>query len=103
MLDKINPTRTAAWRKLKAHHKFMKQTHTASMFREDPGRFSRFSFTFEDILVDCSKNILNEETLRLLLDLAAECSVRDAVERMFLEQSTRMSSNVKENRENLPK
>ncbi len=83
MLDRINPTRTAAWKKLKAHHKLMKQKHTASMFREDPDRFSRFSFMFEDILVDCSKNILNDETLRLLLDLAADCRVRDAVEGML--------------------
>lgn len=83
MLDRINPTRTGAWKKLKVHQKLMRQKHMASMFQEDPKRFSRFSFTFEDILVDCSKNLIEEETFRLLMELARECLVREAVEAMF--------------------
>ncbi len=50
------------------------------MFQEDPDRFSRFSLSFDDILVDCSKNIITEETLGLLLELATECETEGAIE-----------------------
>ena len=53
------------------------------LFRQDPERFSRFSVPFEDILVDYSKNIMTRETLRLLLGLARECKLKEAIERMF--------------------
>jgi glucose-6-phosphate isomerase len=53
------------------------------MFEADPERFSRFSLSFEDILVDFSKNILEEQTMELLLDLARECGVPQAIEEMF--------------------
>jgi len=51
------------------------------MFREDPERFSKFSLRFEDILVDYSKNIINEETLLFLVELAREAGVKDAIEK----------------------
>ena len=53
------------------------------MFMKDAGRFSQFSLTFEDMTVDYSKNILSDRTLELLLELARECHVRDAIEEMF--------------------
>jgi glucose-6-phosphate isomerase len=83
MLDKINPTDTAAWRKLSAHYKTMKSKHMRDMFREDPGRFLKFSLVFEDMTVDYSKNIISGRTQKLLLDLARECRVQDAIEKMF--------------------
>ncbi|NLI81766.1 MAG: glucose-6-phosphate isomerase [Deltaproteobacteria bacterium] len=83
MLARINPTRTVAWKKLKDHFRHMKARRMVSLFQEDPERFAKFSFRFEDILVDCSKNILTDETMALLLDLARECAVEDAVEQMF--------------------
>jgi glucose-6-phosphate isomerase len=54
-----------------------------AMFQDDPDRFSRFSLSFDDILVDCSKNIITEETLGLLLELATECETEGAIEQMF--------------------
>jgi len=83
MLDKINPTDTAAWKKLTAHYKTMKSKHMRDMFRKDHRRFSKFSLMFEDITVDFSKNILSGKTLKLLLELAQECRVRNAIEEMF--------------------
>jgi len=53
------------------------------MFLKDAMRFSKFSLAFEDITVDYSKNILSGKTLKLLLELAQECHVRDAIEKMF--------------------
>ncbi len=83
MLKKINPTRTRSWRKLSDHFEKMAAVHMRDLFAADPGRFERFSLTFNDMLVDFSKNRITEETLRLLLALADECAVADAVEEMF--------------------
>jgi glucose-6-phosphate isomerase len=83
MLDNINPTKTGAWKELTAHYRTMKSRHMRDMFRKDSGRFSKFSLAFHDITVDYSKNILTDRTLKLLLDLAQECRVRDAMEKMF--------------------
>lgn len=83
MLDKTNPIDTTAWKKLKAHFKTMKSRHMREMFRKDPRRFLKFSMMFEDITVDFSKNILSGKTLKLLLELARECRVQNAIEEMF--------------------
>lgn len=53
------------------------------MFRKDPRRFSKLSLIFEDITIDFSKNILSDRTLKLLFELARECRVRNAIEKMF--------------------
>ena len=84
MLPKINPTKTKSWKKLKEHYRVMKDRHMVDLFRRDPERFSRFSVTFEDMLVDYSKNIMTKETVRLLLGLARECKLEEAIERMFI-------------------
>lgn len=39
MLSTINPTKTGAWAKLKAHHAEIEQTHLRQLFKEDPKRF----------------------------------------------------------------
>ena len=83
MLDKINPVKTRAWKKLKEHYRVMKDRRMIDLFHEDPDRFFRFSLGFEEITVDYSKNIITEETLRWLLELAEECHLKDAIEKMF--------------------
>lgn len=55
----------------------------ADLFRRDPKRFSTFSIRFEDILIDYSKNMITRETLRLLMALARECKLEEAIEQMF--------------------
>jgi glucose-6-phosphate isomerase len=83
MLSKIDPSATGAWEKLKNHYRDSRALHMKDLFARDPARFDRFSILFEDILVDYSKNRITEETLRLLLELADACRVREAAERMF--------------------
>jgi len=83
MLKRIDPTLTVAWRKLQEHSEAMKPIHMRELFRADPKRFERFSLRFDDILVDFSKNRITEETLALLLELAEETSVAEAIEEMF--------------------
>ena len=83
MLEKIDPVETAAWKKLQEHYARMKNIHMQDMFRDDPERFSRFSTRCKDIFIDYSKNIVMEETMGLLQDLANETKVGDAIEKMF--------------------
>ncbi|MFH1848548.1 MAG: glucose-6-phosphate isomerase [Candidatus Omnitrophota bacterium] len=83
MLKKIDPLKTDAWAKLKSHYGHVKGMHMADMFAGDPDRFSKFSVSFEDILLDYSKNIITDETMRLLFKLAGETGLKDATEKMF--------------------
>ena len=83
MLKKIDPTKTDAWRDLSNHFSKMQGVHMKDLFAEDPRRFERFSLRFRDILVDYSKNRITPETIKLLLSLAEEVDLRDAVEKMF--------------------
>lgn len=83
MLPKINPTKTAAWKKIKVHHTEMKSVQMKNLFADDAKRFQKMSITFDDILFDYSKNIVTDETQKLLLELAAECKLKTAIEAMF--------------------
>src|SRR5215217_9497651 len=84
MLPKNNPTNTQAWLLLKRHYdEEMQRTHLRKLFASDPDRFKKFSLSFDSILFDYSKNILNNKTLQLLLQLAEECGVSSGIESMF--------------------
>ena len=83
MLDRINPTGTPAWKKLQNHFKTMKSRQMRDMFQKNQQRFSQFSLTLNDMTVDYSKNIISGRTLKLLQELAHECRVQDAIEKMF--------------------
>ena len=83
MLSKINPTETNAWKALESHFQEIKDTHMKDLFAEDPQRFDKFSLRFKDILVDFSKNRITRETLDLLLRLAEETHLPEAIKAMF--------------------
>ncbi len=79
----INPTSTRAWKKLEAHAEKMKQVHMRDLFKSDADRFSSFSIEEKDILFDYSKNIVTKETIDLLIELADESKLKDAITGMF--------------------
>ena len=84
MLPRINPTTTQAWILLKKHYKEeMKTLKMKNMFAKDADRFKNFSVSFNDILFDYSKNIINKKTLQLLLQLAEDSNLKEAIEQMF--------------------
>ena len=83
MLRKIDPVQTRSWQKLTMHFEKTKDTRMADLFADDPARFDAFSFRFDDILVDCSKNRITGETLELLFELAEEAGLSEAIESMF--------------------
>lgn len=79
MLKRINPVKTSTWKALTKHYRESKNNKISDLFKSDPERFRKFSLRFEDILVDYSKNIITNETLRLLTDLAREVALDDAI------------------------
>ena len=83
MLPTVNPLETQVWRKLTAHYLEMQAVHMRQLFEDDPNRFTKFHLRFDDILIDYSKNILSEETLTYLLELAQESRLQDAIDAMF--------------------
>ncbi len=83
MLKKINPTKTKAWTKLKDHYNEIHDKHMTGMFDEDPERADKFSIEFNEILIDYSKNRINDETKKLLIELAEEVDLKGAINSMF--------------------
>ncbi len=83
MLPKINFTETEAFRYLSDYFPEIAEKQMKDLFAEDPDRFKKFSITFEDILFDFSKNRIDEKTLALLIQLAKECQLKEAIEAMF--------------------
>lgn len=83
MLPKIDFTKTSAYNYLVDHFISLSEVSLKELFQQDPERFDKFSITFNDILVDYSKNRVNEKTMALLLQLAKECKLDEAIAAMF--------------------
>ncbi|UGS20976.1 glucose-6-phosphate isomerase [Flavobacterium cyclinae] len=82
-LPKINPSQTAAWQSIQSHFATMQATSMKELFASDADRAEKFHIQWNDFLVDYSKNILNQETLDLLLNLASEVQLKDAISSYF--------------------
>ncbi len=77
-----DPTTTAAWSALQAH----RDAQTADLrgwFVADPGRAGRMTLDLADLHIDLSKNLVTDETLGLLRDLAEQTGVLDRLQAMF--------------------
>jgi glucose-6-phosphate isomerase len=83
MLPKINFTTTTAYKYLADHFITINETSLKDLFTQDGERFEKFSILFEDILVDFSKNRINDTTLALLVQLAHECKLDEAIKAMY--------------------
>ncbi|MBD3390398.1 MAG: glucose-6-phosphate isomerase [Chitinivibrionales bacterium] len=75
-------TTSPQWQALQNHHEQIKDTHLRELFRKGD-RFSSFSTTAFGLLLDYSKNIVTEETMRLLFDLARAAGLEQYRDRMF--------------------
>ncbi|TWP23495.1 glucose-6-phosphate isomerase [Apibacter muscae] len=82
-LSKINPKETKSWKLLEEHYNNVKDKHLRDWFKEDPNRFNKFSIQLDDLLFDYSKNRIEEKTIELLLQLAEETNLKEAIEKQF--------------------
>ncbi len=82
-LPTIDPTTTEAWKKLQAHYEETKHTHLRELFSEDKERGKKFSLLWNNFYVDYSKNRITDTTLNLLLQLAQEVGLPQAIKGYF--------------------
>ena len=93
-MKNINPTNTQAWKALEAHQSQLAHTTIADLFKQEQNRFNDYSLTFENqILVDFSKNKINQETLKLLHQLAKESALEEAINAMFTGEKINRTEN----------
>tara|TARA_R110002051_G_scaffold325871_1_gene432727 strand:+ start:15421 stop:17058 length:1638 start_codon:yes stop_codon:yes gene_type:complete len=82
-LQSINPTTTKAWKKLEAHFEATKNHQIKDYFNTNSNRALEFSITWNDFLVDFSKNRISSETIKLVLELAEEVQLKEAIQDYF--------------------
>jgi glucose-6-phosphate isomerase len=78
---KRNPTQ--AWKQLAAHYKTISKLHLRKLFADDPKRGQRLALDAVGLYLDYSKNRVNDQTLKLLLQLAEESGLRERTNAMF--------------------
>lgn len=83
MFPSVNPTSTPAWQALQQHYNLFEQVKMKDLFFNDEERFNKFSIQLGDILFDYSKNIITENTVEILLELAHACMLPEAIEAVF--------------------
>jgi len=82
-LPKINPTQTNAWQELQSHYATVEKLKMQDLFVAHPSRAKEFSVKWNDFYVDYSKNRITEDTRKLLLNLAHEVGLKDAIAAQF--------------------
>lgn len=83
MLPRIDFTQTPAYKELSRHFQELEPQHMRELFGQDPDRFSKFSLELDGLLFDYSKNRINNKTMDLLLQLAKECRLEEAIAAFF--------------------
>jgi glucose-6-phosphate isomerase len=76
-------TARPAWKALAAHAEALKPKHLRELFAEDPARGTAFTAEAAGLFLDYSKNRVTAETLKLLVQLAKECGLKERTEAMF--------------------
>jgi glucose-6-phosphate isomerase len=81
-LKNSNPTTTKSWKELTNHFKDIQNINIKDLSKEEH-RKEDFSIEFDDLLVDFSKNRITKKTIQLLVELAKEVGLKEAIESQF--------------------
>ncbi|EAQ42925.1 glucose-6-phosphate isomerase [Polaribacter sp. MED152] len=81
-LPNNNPTKTNAWQQLTNHFNEIKDIKIQDLYK-DENRKEDFTLALKDLTVDFSKNRITSETIKLLVDLAEEVGLKQAIESQF--------------------
>ncbi len=82
-MHSIKFDKTKAYSYLLQHLSWIKDKHMSDFFQDDPERAERFSIQWRDWYFDYSKNRITDESKRLLIALAEECQLKEAIEAQF--------------------
>ncbi|MGB0065264.1 MAG: glucose-6-phosphate isomerase [Terracidiphilus sp.] len=74
----------SAWDALASHYRNVSKLHLRQLFADDPKRGERMVVEAAGLYLDYSKNRVNDETLRLLLQLAEEAGLHSRIHAMFI-------------------
>jgi len=81
------------WQALAAHAAQMRQRHLRELFAADPQRFAKLSRTELNLLFDFSRQLLDGETLRLLVELARARNLDKRIAAMFAGEKVNTTEN----------
>src|SRR5215472_10039311 len=76
-------TARPAWKALKSNYEVIRNTHLRKLFADDPNRGERLTVEAAGLFLDYSKNLVTDETLKLLVQLAQESGLQERRDRMF--------------------
>ncbi len=82
-MKNINPTHTKAWKKLTDHFAEVEPLHLKELFAKNPERAKDFTIRNDDFYIDFSKNRITSRTQDLLLELAEETKLKEAIDSYF--------------------
>ena len=82
MRKPVDATQTPAWGKLEQLHQEL-APNLREWFAQDPARAERYSYQLADLHVDLSKNLINDDVLAALLELAEQVDLAERREAMF--------------------
>lgn len=82
-LPTVDPTTTESWKKLADYYTKTKDRHLKDLFASDKERAQKFTIKWNDFLLDYSKNRISSKTMKLLLQLADELKLGEAIEKYF--------------------
>ncbi|MEH6485924.1 MULTISPECIES: glucose-6-phosphate isomerase [Pseudomonas] len=86
-------TTLPAWQALTRHREAMQSFSMRDAFSSDSQRFDTFSLSSCGLFLDYSKNLMTAETRDLLMQLARECGLQDAIEAMYAGEHLNASEN----------
>jgi glucose-6-phosphate isomerase len=86
-------TKRKAWKALTAHYKKISKVHLRKLFADDPKRGERLTLEAAGIFLDYSKHRINDQTLKLLLQLADESRLRERIDAMFSGEKINITEN----------
>jgi glucose-6-phosphate isomerase len=81
------------WKALESHYPKIRELHLRQLFADDPKRGERLTTEAVGLFLDYSKNRVTDETLKLLLQLAEECGLRERIDAMFRGEKINITEN----------
>jgi len=82
-----------AWKALEEHYQKIRSVHLRSLFADDPERGERLAVEGAGIYLDYSKNLITDETIKLLAQLAGECGLPERINAMFNGEKINITEN----------
>jgi len=83
----------AAWQALRDHYETVRGLHLRDLFADDPTRGERMTAEAAGVYLDYSKHRINDETLKLLIELAEQSGLRARIDAMFRGEKINITEN----------